>query len=180
MGPQHTRCGKPGYAAASPSRPTAHFNGAATYSLRKAGGAQYGGRRRIYFNGAATYSLRKAVQAARAAARRKTSMGPQHTRCGKCTADCTPARRGRHFNGAATYSLRKVQGGGGPAGRGLHFNGAATYSLRKAASSNRTSLSNCLLQWGRNILVAESLFVLQKVHRKSKTSMGPQHTRCGK
>ncbi len=64
------------------------------------------------------------------------SMGPQHTRCGKLgsSQDCASGL--------------------------VCFNGAATYSLRKAASSNRTSLSNSRLQWGRNILVAESLMVL--------------------
>ena len=59
-------------------------------------------------------------------------MGPQHTRCGK--------------SGAGSHVAAGL----------VRFNGAATYSLRKASTRCRRRKSQAVLQWGRNILVAES------------------------
>ena len=87
---------------------------------------------------------------------RPASMGPQHTRCGK------------HGNDKAHAA---------PAGR---FNGAATYSLRKAGGTSRTRRGGPQLQWGRNILVAESPGRVRARDSRLWASMGPQHTRCGK
>ena len=59
------------------------------------------------------------------------------------------------FNGAATYSLRKVVWVSAKYVIVSYFNGAATYSLRKAVSSIIFCFWLSVLQWGRNILVAE-------------------------
>ena len=157
------------------------------------------------FNGAATFSLRKA--AARRAARivrGGPSMGPQLFRCGKPDSSISQRWSYRPFNGAATFSLRKgIQSYGLDIRRGT-FNGAATFSLRKALSnrvfdalmtspSMGPQLFRCgkmqarspgrqaaPLQWGRNFFVAESSTYTGIKTSGTLPSMGPQLFRCGK
>ena len=83
------------------------------------------------------------------------------------------------FNGAATFRLRKVLEGGGAQGVLRRFNGAATFRLRKVTSSGTkanwpqwasmgpqpfgcgrnvprlSKIAKPMLQWGRNLSVAE-------------------------
>ena len=136
--------------------------------------------RRTCFNGAATYSLRKAPprrpdpRGAQAA-----SMGPQHTRCGK------PARRpstdawsrlqwGRNilvaesiWCEAATSSRGELQWG-------------RNILVAESGEAQFTTYALDELQWGRNILVAESSDGFPWTAGGFNASMGPQHTRCGK
>ena len=59
------------------------------------------------------------------------------------------------FNGAATFRLRKASRLRAGASFGLGFNGAATFRLRKAYPEEAAELTLYLLQWGRNLSVAE-------------------------
>ena len=165
--------------AGEPSR-KARFNGAATYSLRKARSSCASSRRPNRFNGAATYSLRKVLKIenflflffcfngaatyslrkvdvvhALALVHAVASMGPQHTRCGKLDAV-------DELNDA--FSLQW--------GRNILVAESWCWWRRMRAAHT--------LQWGRNILVAErNTLKYGKMHSMS-ASMGPQHTRCGK
>ena len=85
----------------------------------------------LRFNGAATFRLRK---------------GPRKSAAG--------SRRLR-FNGAATFRLRKEARRRRRPCRKSSFNGAATFRLRKAALAARGHAPRPLLQWGRNLSVAE-------------------------
>ena len=85
------------------------------------------------------------------------------------------------------------------------FNGAATCSLRKDVNAEIVASNTAMLQWGRNLFVAESCLALSnqlarlecfngaatcslrkewadryESDRQSHASMGPQLVRCGK
>ena len=108
------------------------------------------------------------------------SMGPQHTRCGKRVRRAAQEDAVSRFNGAATYSLRKAAACLSASARRRGFNGAATYSLRKVREEFDSGDVMTQLQWGRNILVAESCSRPYSRNSRTRASMGPQHTRCGK
>ncbi len=84
------------------------------------------------------------------------------------------------FNGAATYSLRKVRSSMLPSGvrRMLQWGRNILVAESWAHSGNADVRKQ--LQWGRNILVAESLSLDLCTIIQLPASMGPQHTRCGK
>ena len=84
------------------------------------------------------------------------SMGPQHTRCGKKSGAGEPTRYGGCFNGAATYSLRKVVHLPAQLRPCLASMGPQHTRCGKAADGFEQALPEMALQWGRNILVAES------------------------
>ena len=154
MGPQHTRCGKCGLVAVVVDKYGLQWGRNILVAESQKGRHENCICRS--FNGAATYSLRK-------------GRGPR-----PCSGSWSS------FNGAATYSLRKASAPTDGRTRGARFNGAATYSLRKDAALGEFSTGLKLLQWGRNILVAESNGPLGKAYGHPPASMGPQHTRCGK
>ena len=88
---------------------------------------------------------------------RTPSMGPQLVRCGKSVIQSTIPLELASFNGAATCSLRKV---------------ATTEKPEEHAS---------VLQWGRNLFVAESACSAACPRMLLRQpSMGPQLVRCGK
>ena len=132
------------------------FNGAATCSLRKALVLTGRHGRACGFNGAATCSLRKEEGGNCNKQEVIASMGPQLVRCGKEGYRQFCAARPDGFNGAATCSLRKgldeVTGPGAPA----------------------------MLQWGRNLFVAERSQEVTDMGLDPEASMGPQLVRCGK
>ena len=108
------------------------------------------------FNGAATFRLRKGHDAYVAARVGAASMGPQPFGCGRRHRARLARRVGRRFNGAATFRLRKGhlrRGARRGARRG--FNGAATFRLRKGRRPPAWARRAPLLQWGRNLSVAE-------------------------
>ena len=59
------------------------------------------------------------------------------------------------FNGAATCSLRNAHKFDWPLTRKLTFNGAATCSLRNDGEIHEVLVEGPVLQWGRNMFVAE-------------------------
>ena len=109
-------------------------------------------------------------------------MGPQLYRCGNQLGRGRGQTALSRFNGAATLSLRKLaavmqypMGSGASMGPQLYrcgnpmrlmtmpmmtpcFNGAATLSLRKLMSPLAALASMDLLQWGRNFIVAETVW----------------------
>ena len=109
----------------------------------------------------------------------RASMGPQLYRCGNSPCASGTPRRSGCFNGAATLSLRKR----GPRSRRSSghtcFNGAATLSLRKQPPGAPTVLTDAMLQWGRNFIVAETMVGLGDDVTEALASMGPQLYRCG-
>ena len=130
MGPQHVRCGM------LPSRggttaDGAAFNGAATCSLRNVLATMKELQQEQAFNGAATCSLRNVWHEFGLRPDVLPSMGPQHVRCGMSTSGILSRSITASFNGAATCSLRNVP---------YH---APNHVLPD------------ILQWGRNMFVAE-------------------------
>ena len=102
------------------------------------------------FNGAATFRSRK---------------GPPSS----CI---TSARTG--FNGAATFRSRKGARKGRVAQLRRSFNGAATFRSRKAARMRPSAGLLRLLQWGRDLSVAEGTRAGRRGHRLGVASMGPR------
>ena len=133
------------------------FNGAATFSLRKAILDLTDKVCGVTFNGAATFSLRKAAFFASASA--------------ASTA----------FNGAATFSLRKVvvphiiDLGVKPPSMGPQL-----FRCGKVMTLVSTHSKRAALQWGRNFFVAERRSNPPLFSLFSYPSMGPQLFRCGK
>ena len=130
MGPQPFGCGRPlptGIMATDEG-----FNGAATFRLRKGKTAKSLIRCGMGFNGAATFRLRKGRSEAKQEAAARASMGPQPFGCGRLP--LAPNRP----------SIRR-------------FNGAATFRLRKALACACRAIPYDVLQWGRNLSVAEGL-----------------------
>ena len=127
------------------------FNGAATFRSRKVEPADESRRIVLGFNGAATFRSRKAFSARAALNATSASMGPR------------PFGRGRPVWPAGT--IRSLPG----------FNGAATFRSRKGQHSpsiNRTEAP--LLQWGRDLSVAEGAQAEHGVRRPVPASMGPR------
>ena len=83
------------------------------------------------------------------------SMGPQPFGCGRAAGPCREAAARRCFNGAATFRLRKEPASWLCCYQRSCFNGAATFRLRKAAGVRSGPPQNSMLQWGRNLSVAE-------------------------
>ena len=108
------------------------------------------------FNGAATCSLRKGQTNFHLLCQTLlASMGPQLVRCGKKK----KGGSGR-VGGAASMGPQLVRCGkrcASPPGSSVNscFNGAATCSLRKGSRTSYASLAHLMLQWGRNLFVAE-------------------------
>ena len=61
----------------------------------------------------------------------------------------------KRFNGAATFRSRKAPQRSGEARRRAGFNGAATFRSRKGGAWGRNFARRELLQWGRDLSVAE-------------------------
>ena len=158
-----------------------YFNGAATYSLRKANTGYSIPIRWKNFNGAATYSLRKARNMSETEVFIKTSMGPQHTRCGKCICSVPPGTFSRlqwGRNILVAESRRKYV-------LMLDFICGLQWGRNILVAERRRKWIcpeplGASLQWGRNILVAERRTTSPTRGATRNTSMGPQHTRCGK
>ena len=108
------------------------FNGAAIFRSRKAGTAAATSPARTGFNGAAIFRSRKGHSKLQSA---------------------IPTSR---FNGAAIFRSRK--GGCSRSGRtrSRRFNGAAIFRSRKASLTLGISHATGMLQWGRDLSIAES------------------------
>ena len=100
-------------------------------SVAEGGARDRTGRGPASFNGAATFRSRK--------------VGRYH--------DIDPALV--RFNGAATFRSRKAFRTGAIDRRQAGFNGAATFRSRKVARSPEAILHPIMLQWGRDLSVAE-------------------------
>ena len=83
------------------------------------------------------------------------SMGPQHVRCGMPPSLYAVQLGTESFNGAATCSLRNACLARPSALHNHTFNGAATCSLRNVNLAPRDANPVLVLQWGRNMFVAE-------------------------
>ena len=139
--------------------PCRRFNGAATLSLRKLSVEEFDGIPDIGFNGAATLSLRKfEINAIGWGHHYRASMGPQLYRCGNTCQTYMPGRTLSCFNGAATLSLRKwgrlalLPVCQQPASMGPQL-----YRCGNRLGSERATLIDIVLQWGRNFIVAEMI-----------------------
>ncbi len=106
-------------------------------------------------------------------------MGPRHHRRGSQRRGERAYRGKPSFNGAATSSSRigsdKVGGGKGQAG----FNGAATSSSRIVTLPMVTPSVVRVLQWGRDIIVADRRCTRPRFPSAARASMGPRHHRRG-
>ena len=153
MGPQPFGCGRSTKSTRSRARPS--FNGAATFRLRKGGTGGRARRTPGSFNGAATFRLRKAQPAQAHADGRRASMGPQPFGCGR--------RGGGHRR---KHAIALASMGPQPFGCG-RVHGAARPGV------------NLLLQWGRNLSVAEGLR-RRRGFDGNAASMGPQPFGCGR
>ena len=181
MGPQHVRCGM--HRAASGIADSTALQWGRNMFVAECG-PLYTARAAAArsFNGAATCSLRNDRALPRRGKADVPSMGPQHVRCGMphglvaaCdlvhsfngAATCSlrnawqPIRRHRlrrnPFNGAATCSLRNAQTWGQRGRPAAPFNGAATCSLRNVLQYSQPTQRWLILQWGRNMFVAECI-----------------------
>ena len=154
MGPQLVRCGMSSPPAARRSASPC-FNGAATCSLRNV---------RLWCDAGGLHPASMGPQLVRCGMRARprqrddstqASMGPQLVRCGMRAA---VGRIGS--NDPASMGPQLVRCGMKPGGRLLSahsdsFNGAATCSLRNAGMVFCTACASIMLQWGRNLFVAE-------------------------
>ena len=155
MGPQLYRCGNDLYVVRVVPRPGASM-GPQLYRC----GNVFLDPRRGYpgprFNGAATLSLRKLRLAPITLLRhRHASMGPQLYRCGNFTVHILIMRIICASMGPQLYRCGNI-------------------SVAFIYASNRD-----LLQWGRNFIVAETLYRTAHLEDQRMASMGPQLYRCG-
>ena len=157
------------------------FNGASTFRLRKGLRPSTGLPTPKCFNGAATFRLRKGP------ARRRPRHKPPLLQWGRNLSvaegrsDRQRGRGGPGFNGAATFRLRKEPDARAHKSDRHSFNGAATFRLRKGEAIRDAGIARqasmgpqpfgCgrppteidvdekvkVLQWGRNLSVAEGL-----------------------
>ena len=125
------------------------------------------------FNGAATFSLRKAPM------NLHTNSSQRHLQWGRnfFVAESSPSRHAYEggiitFNGAATFSLRKGAGHRPSSPCIRPFNGAATFSLRKVGTGPHIAGDGVPLQWGRNFFVAERMTGMMVVNATSAAFNG--------
>ena len=132
------------------------FNGAATCSLRNAGTPVHATAAHPAFNGAATCSLRNVREHHQhRGAGRKPSMGPQLVRCGMMSTITIWPMSMRPSMGPQLVRCGMRGAVGGDAVRPQSFNGAATCSLRNVCVPMESIIATLILQWGRNLFVAE-------------------------
>ena len=132
------------------------FNGAATLSLRKRGGQGQALRQATSFNGAATLSFGTGFTMRSRHTQYLASMGPQHYRCGNLIKGFTAISNHLASMGPQHYRCGNTSTGEARAPRTPCFNGAATLSLRKRGYKPLSYKTMTELQWGRNIIVAET------------------------
>ena len=155
MGPQPLSRGNATPTPTATATPT-HFNGAATSQSRKLRGTRLGG----HYRG--------------------TSMGPQPLSRGNYSRTGTGTRHRRHFNGAATSQSRKhypddmwfmldwlTSMGPQPLSRGNSAKAIRANAIRRTSMGPQPlsrgneiwlfdALDHSILQWGRNLSVAET------------------------
>ena len=121
--------------------------------LSVAEGRRYRQGRRIVhsFNGAATFRSRKEK--------------PWTPPAGRTTSG---------FNGAATFRSRKGYSTRRSPPPQQGFNGAATFRSRKGRAPRWGASGMALLQWGRDLSVAEGATLISDLRRVLKASMGPR------
>ena len=107
------------------------------------------------------------------------SMGPQHVRCGmnarnaRAHQEIVPSMGPQHVRCGMLLTVDVFS----PSY--TTFNGAATCSLRNVLSPTTYHAWCTVLQWGRNMFVAEWPPPELVVLGTPAPSMGPQHVRCG-
>ena len=156
------------------------FNGAATCSLRNARAACYWRAPSVILQWGRNLFVAECSQAGSLFWEGvNPSMGPQLVRCGMVTRSFESiAGRGPSMGpqlvrcGMPTVRSRRA-----PSRQ--TFNGAATCSLRNAAKMPGSAGRRSLLQWGRNLFVAECYTYDRYAAQQAKPSMGPQLVRCG-
>ena len=131
------------------------------------------------FNGAATCSLRNGFESVAATSRSGVLQWGRNLFVAECGSGGISRRPWGGFNGAATCSLRNGGGECPNCSRCFCFNGAATCSLRNAIIPVFGLIEDGLLQWGRNLFVAECLQRGAALVKRGQASMGPQLVRCG-
>ena len=99
-------------------------------------------------------------------------MGPQLYRCGNRLRRCLLASKWQCFNGAATLSLRKQPDDPAGSPPDHSFNGAATLSLRKLHAEEELPIRFRVLQWGRNFIVAETVYAAKYGRMEIKLQWG--------
>ena len=179
MGPQHVRCGMQNLRRAP--RCSYRLQWGRNMFVAECGRHSWRGCAPCpSFNGAATCSLRNVCGLEmKGCGPAQPSMGPQHVRCGMCPATQYDGGWEATFNGAATCSLRNV----------IHI--CMQWQTDRPPSMGPQHVRcgmhpKCMeyaiqlvLQWGRNMFVAEC----GRRHRDDTPapapSMGPQHVRCG-
>ena len=83
------------------------------------------------------------------------SMGPRPFGRGMRRSQMRLLRRASRFNGAATFRSRNARAARSADRTAVRFNGAATFRSRNGVDSARPPLPARLLQWGRDLSVAE-------------------------
>ena len=81
---------------------------------------------------------------------------------------------GPGFNGAATFQSQRQFTLGGLSWEWERFNGAATFQSQRPGYASRLNFVSAVLQWGRDLSVAETAWTLRHNFRDSGASMGPR------
>ena len=139
-------------------RATRSFNGAATFRSRKAlhcHEIQVAGL--VGFNGAATFRSRKAAHCtSNGRSSRAASMGPRPFGRGRSSGAASGRPPPQRFNGAATFRSRKGRRPHQRADRAPPASmGPRPFGRGRSEISELTGTIEALLQWGRDLSVAE-------------------------
>ena len=133
------------------------------------------------FNGAAIFRSRKVCPVGRAANRaavlqwgRDLSIAESRSRA---PAHAAPPCS---FNGAAIFRSRKVDDAESSRAVWLSFNGAAIFRSRKGLTHVTQKRCNLMLQWGRDLSIAERDYLELRKKKVQKASMGPRSFDRGK
>ena len=107
------------------------------------------------------------------------SMGPQLYRCGNLCRYALPFPDDPCFNGAATLSLRKPFMGLVNGVTEVVLQWGRNFIVAETWSSSSPAVFLGRLQWGRNFIVAETRLFRLTLLSYGAASMGPQLYRCG-
>ncbi len=178
MGPRHHRRGSVSLNAREHDRPRAsmgprHHRRGSPSRIPPVSGSS------CSFNGAATSSSRIGQPRATPALAVYASMGPRHHRRGSPAPSGVTVAGSAGFNGAATSSSRIGSHRQNRRSRRSSFNGAATSSSRIVQKLTDELARFIVLQWGRDIIVADRRLPAVGVRGHLSASMGPRHHRRG-